>query len=273
MTDDELCRLAEGDYLTYIDTFAETPGVDVLHVGGARIRRSAIDDDYLNGVFGAHLEPADADDRIREVMDLFGERGQAFRWAIYPSDTPADLDERLAAASFDDTGDAPLMACDLAAIGEREAPPASLELREARDPDDLEAAADFAVRSTGWDAERHGPSPFGATFVRLAREHPPRMRLFAGWTNGVLVAVAGLFTGSGVAGIYAVATEEAMRGRGYGRALTLAALHAARDDGLAVSVLIASDLGEGVYRRIGFREVGRVRFRHHDGTRRATARA
>ena len=28
VTDDELCRLAEADYLAYIDTFAETPGVD-----------------------------------------------------------------------------------------------------------------------------------------------------------------------------------------------------------------------------------------------------
>jgi ribosomal protein S18 acetylase RimI-like enzyme len=63
-----------------------------------------------------------------------------------------------------------------------------------------------------------------------------------------------------VAGIYAVATDEPMRGRGYGRALTLAAMHAGREMGLDTAVLMASELGQPVYRRIGFREVGTVRF-------------
>ena len=75
------------------------------------------------------------------------------------------------------------------------------------------------------------PTPFAATFLRLAAEDPPRWRLFGGWLDDEIVTTAALFTGSGIAGIYAVSTADAMRGRGYGRAATMAALHAGRDEG------------------------------------------
>jgi ribosomal protein S18 acetylase RimI-like enzyme len=258
--DADLARLVETDYLAYVETYAATDGVDLEDLDGVRIRRSAIDDDYLNGVFGTRLDGRGVDDAIGRVIDRLGQGGRAFHWTIWPSDTPSDLSDRLATAGFEDLGTDPLMVFELAGLIESEPPPTGLSVAEAASEADLDAVADFAIRSMGWDGDPGTPNPFASTFVRLARERPPRLRLFAGRLDADVVAVAALFSGSGVAGIYAVATDAAVRGRGFGRALTLAAMRAGRDAGLRTAVLMASELGRPVYRRIGFREVGLVHF-------------
>ncbi len=265
MTDDELARLVAVDYQTYIEAYRDTPGVEVVVDDGIRTRSGDIDDDYLNGVFGTVVGPEDAERRIAETIDRLGGGGRPFHWSCWPTDEPGDLPHRLLAAGFQDVGSAPAMTLDLASLGAPEPPPAGLRIREALDHETRIAIAEFATMSVGWTADGR-PNPFAATFVRLAEEPRPRLRIFGGWVDGALVSCAELFTGSGVAGIYAVATDEAMRGRGYGRALTLAAARAGHDEGLRTSVLMASDLGEPVYRRIGYRPVGTIRFLRWPGT-------
>ena len=157
------------------------------------------------------------------------------------------------------------MSFDLAGVGDPEPPPMGLEIREALDPATRLEVANYATQAVGWiDDGRE--NLFAATFLRLAEEPSPRMRIFGGWLDGELVSCAELFTGSGVAGVYAVATTESFRGRGFGRALTLATMYAGRDEGRGTAVLMASDLGAPVYRRIGFRDVGLVCFFRWPGT-------
>ena len=79
-----------------------------------------------------------------------------------------------------------------------------------------------------------------------------------GLADGTPVAVASLFLDAGIDGVYSVGTLPAARRRGYGAAVTLAALAHARDVGYRIASLWASAQGESVYRRLGFRPFGQI---------------
>ena len=89
--------------------------------------------------------------------------------------------------------------------------------------------------------------------LRFAREPVPLRWL--GRVDGTVVATSRISIGAGVAGLYAISTLAPHRGRGYGRALTIAALRPAREIGYRIAVLQSSDLGYRVYRKLGFREL------------------
>jgi GNAT superfamily N-acetyltransferase len=72
------------------------------------------------------------------------------------------------------------------------------------------------------------------------------------------VTTSALFFAAGVAGVYCVSTVERARRRSLGAAVTLAALHEAKDLGFSVGVLGSSEMGYGVYRRLGFEEYCRI---------------
>ena len=59
-----------------------------------------------------------------------------------------------------------------------------------------------------------------------------------------------------VLGVFNVATVPGARGRGVGRAVTLAALRDGAAAGCRMAVLQASEMGHPVYERLGFRDFG-----------------
>ncbi len=82
----------------------------------------------------------------------------------------------------------------------------------------------------------------------------PTFTVFVGYLSGEPVATAMLATtrSVGLAGVYSVATRPAHRGRGFGTALTAAALASAGKQGYDTAVLEPSPSGAGMYRRMGF---------------------
>jgi ribosomal protein S18 acetylase RimI-like enzyme len=78
------------------------------------------------------------------------------------------------------------------------------------------------------------------------------MRFFVGYEGDRPISCAMACIGERELGIYAVATLPDRRGKGYGGAMTLAALAAAPH---LPAVLEASDFGQPIYRRLGFQVV------------------
>ena len=84
-------------------------------------------------------------------------------------------------------------------------------------------------------------------------------RLFLGYAQGKPVAASECFLFAGVAGLYNVVTITTARRRGFGNALTVAALVEARKTGYSTAVLQASAQGKSIYARLGFVECGAFR--------------
>ena len=91
--------------------------------------------------------------------------------------------------------------------------------------------------------------------------HPPKvlsddaMKMFIGRVDGRSVAAAMGYVTAAAVGVFGVTTIASARRRGYGTALTRAAM--LTETGLP-SILAPSNEGEGVYRRLGFEPVGEL---------------
>lgn len=103
------------------------------------------------------------------------------------------------------------------------------------DTPDLAALGEFAV--------------YGPRLLDDSRMHVIALRD----PSGAIVSSAMAFVAAGVTGIYAVATPPEFRRRGYGEAVTRAALGVAP---ALPAVLVPSAMGEPIYRRMGFAPVG-----------------
>jgi GNAT superfamily N-acetyltransferase len=84
----------------------------------------------------------------------------------------------------------------------------------------------------------------------------PAVALWVGYVGGLPVATSRLTCLGTVADLNGVAVVPEQRRRGYGTALTWAAVEAARAMGCAAAVLTATELGYPIYVGMGFRPVG-----------------
>jgi GNAT superfamily N-acetyltransferase len=132
------------------------------------------------------------------------------------------------------------------------APPAELAIRRVVTAQELEEwyqAASPGARPLGDPPE----VDYNRIFIpSLAVAHDPLIALFTGYLDGRPVASSGLFITDGIAELAAVATWPDVRRRGYGAALTWAAIAEGAARGCTSAALRASALGEPVYARMGF---------------------
>lgn len=259
LSDVELAEIVERDYVDYAAAFEAAPLISAIRRPDLVMRLGEIAHPYLNVVLGTWAGPETVDAVIRDARATLGGPGRPFTWIVWPSNTPGDLGARLEAAGFlhDPDDHAPLMVADLDELHLDDDLPPGLTIEQAADPAALAEAGPVTMEMMD-DPEAH--AAFASAYEAMAFGPDPALVCFVARLDGRPVATSALYTGTGVAGLYGVGTLPEARGRGYGRAVSAAALAEGRRRGLRIGALLSSDLGLPVYRRLGFREVGSASF-------------
>jgi len=248
-----LAAALEANVLDRIERLGRAPVAELRDDGDLLRYATGIPLPLMNGVLRARLTQDGAGRRVTETLAWFRERRLPMTWFVGPSSQPAGLGEHLGANGLV-RGGPPGMAVDLHALNEELPHPAGLDIAPVQDARALRQWIRVIVASFRLPSEVEGP--LAALYGSLGLDWPAR--LYLGLLNDQPVATSKLLLSSGVAGIYWVGTLPEARGRGIGTAITLAPLRAARAQGYRIGILEAFPLGINVYRRIGFRECGKV---------------
>jgi ribosomal protein S18 acetylase RimI-like enzyme len=258
---DVLRALAERDFIETWSLFGRLPGASVVDEGGVLRLVTGAADPLANAVLRTRI-PAGGDvaAAIEATIARFDAADLPWTWWSLPSDEPGDILERVAHRGAGGVESAPLMVlADLRAVTSR--PVAGLSVEGVRDDAGIDTFLRLAEGALELTAVVAGLLRSLAGMTGLGDDAP--IRHYLGRLDGEAVGIATLHLGGRVAGIYNVGTPEAFRGRGIGTALTVAALVDARASGATTAALQSSELGLGVYARLGFVEVGTIRALGH----------
>ena len=202
---------------------------------------------FFNGVYVTQ-PVADPEGVVRDAIEFMSEH--SVPWLLWVRE---GVDEGLLdagrRAGLRDTGGPPGMV--LPSIPATFSAPDGFEITVVADAAGIETFVDVAAR--GFEM----PVEVAERLVTSATIADPSMVAVVGSVDGVAVSVALASMTGPTIGIYNVATPAEHRRRGYGEAITWAAIAAGAELGGDHAALQASQLGAPVYRSMGFVDVGR----------------
>jgi GNAT superfamily N-acetyltransferase len=215
----------------------------------------------FNGVLRTHITSDDIDAKIDEVVGYFKSRRLPLTWPVGPMALPTNLASYLLAHGFIHSHDGTGMAIDLQALHEESVENVTPSNFRVEVVSNLALLEVYTVTSTrGFGSSEEGTRIYHETYKNIGfGKHLPWQH-FIGWLGDEPVAVSSLLLHAGVAGIFGVATVPEAQRQGIGAAMTLAPLCEAHQRGYRVGVLSPSEMGLGVYRRLGFRPYCTLRF-------------
>ncbi|MGH7777195.1 MAG: GNAT family N-acetyltransferase [Candidatus Dormibacterales bacterium] len=222
---------------------AAVPGFEPHVEGDVTWFTSASDSGIFNQVHLARFEGGAVAGRVQDLLAALRSRGRPFAWWVGPR-APAGLSAELERQGLALARSLPGMALDLARLRKpRPRPGVTVE----------EVTGEGGLRE--W--EEAFSALDGASNVLRGESLKP-FRLFLGRVDGRPAGVGVLFRHADVAGVYTIVTQEAMRGRGVGTAVTAAVAGAGREAGDRFAVLTATEMGHPLYVRMGFEDVCEV---------------
>jgi GNAT superfamily N-acetyltransferase len=206
----------------------------------------------FNSVLRARVEPDGVDVAIEGAIARCASRNVPMLWWTGPSTRPTDLGKHLEAHGFTREEDAPGMAVGLLAMNEETEAPPGLVIEKVGDVETLKKW--YQVFKGFFGFPDYVENAWVDSFASVGLSGRPPLCCYIGRLSGEPVATSFLVLGAGVAGIYGVGTVPDARRKGIGTAMTLAPLREARELGYRVGVLRSSEMGYGVYHKMGFRK-------------------
>jgi GNAT superfamily N-acetyltransferase len=187
------------------------------------------------------------------VLDYFQSHHLPFFWADYPPGSTPGLGLHLAPRGVHLAAkDMPAMQRSLEGLPSFHLPE-QVEITEVRS---LQDQIDWLeVHMLGFEEPETAREDFQQYLHHSQTESPSVWRHFLARWKGEPCAISTLLCAPKAAGIYHVTTLPAYRSRGLGRALTLIAMQAGREQGYSTAVLFATPDGYPLYMKLDFRTV------------------
>ena len=200
-----------------------------------------------NGAFRRD-DGVDAGEFVTRAKEFFAARERGFSiWVRGGQEEDRDLVAAAEAAGFQLVYEMPEMT-----LGEKLEPPELPSGAELRRLSAVEQATDFwRVAIASYSSIGFPPEVF-AGYTNHAGLLAENVVSFLALLDGEPVGIAMTMVSHGVAGIYWVGSLEQARGKGLGRAVTVAATNAGFDLGADVASLQASPMGKPIYLELGY---------------------
>lgn len=211
---------------------------------------------WANSGVSLRFSSVNAGRRIDQILEYYAERGRAAGFWVDHEATPANIEELLKQCGLRCRKRFPGMRCDL---DELPKPPIPKGIRIIQTPHHSMYL-------------RHAHPYFGPITTAIRRHELNRLaHLAAQWPKRFFdfvalaadnrpVGACSMFLDDGVVGFYDVGVLEQERNKGIGSAIMAHALRFARQHNATQAVLLASGMGYGMYRRVGFREVCQIAY-------------
>ncbi len=199
------------------------------------------------------LTEQEVDPFIQEVKTYEHQPGLMFFWGVGPGSSPSDLGTRLERAGAIYDGNYPYMICDLLQVKTTLPAMSGLDIRQVTTQSELEKWVNVLSISNEYPIETTQALIRLHTLQNLKPGAP--CQLFLASLDGEPAATSLLMMHGRMAGIFDVSTSPELRGKGIGRAVTLAAMQVGMQNGAQFSGLFSTPIGLGMYKNIGF-EVG-----------------
>ena len=255
LSESALVRAIEENYYALTPFYYNWPNMEVYSGDDVCWCMTDIAFASINAIFRAKLRPDDVDKTIEAVIAKGNEKRVPLNWLLGRDTTPSNLRERLLAYGFIDEGDGAGMAIDLHAMNEKAPVPSDFSIVEVTNGDVLQTWCH--VTAVGFGMPEHD-EPALLEWLKGVFDLNLPVKLYLAYLGNKPVATSMYFLAEGVAGIYFVNTIPEARKQGIGFAVTLKPLQDARDLGYRVGILHASNMGEPVYRRMGFKRYSTV---------------
>lgn len=213
---------------------------------------------YPRAIFETRLKKRDVQKRIDDVAGKMRAGILPDIWCETPTTRPQGLDLELGRNGFEVAWPATGMVLDLKKLSPQPDRASGYDFLPLTDGARIAEWSRMVVTELFQTGDEMAAG-YAAYIARIW--HDRRFQLFAAMQDDTLVGTALLFMKEDPAWMGYVAVAEDHRRRGLGAQLAWMAAARAKDRGMTTLALHASDLGESVYSRLGFKPVSRIKRR------------
>lgn len=200
-----------------------------------------------NHILRTQFSPMNVEYRIAETLAQISQHSDQIDWIVFPACAPAELGMHLKAHGMPAGPGGIWMFMDLRSLTQHNTMPMHFRVEQVQNITMLDTWRAISAIGFGSNTNIHYEAyalhgftqqAFALHYIAYVYDQP--------------VTSATLLLAGGIAGIWDVSTPPAMRGRGYGSAITQAMLQIAYERGYEHAWVWSSQMGQEVYRKLGF---------------------